>query len=194
MPLFDNADPDPDLEDHTHLTSKQNQRSLPSNSLPTWRRYTIVFAVSWMTLAATFASTSILSAMPEIATDLSTTIETISMTNAGLLFAMGCSWLIWGPVTSFTGRIPAYNAAVVVLLISCIGTAASKTLLGFTITRVIGGLTGTAFQITGQGIVTDIFDEVDSLLSSGSFSSWLLRNSLCRECVAQLSVSFSPVR
>lgn len=155
MPLFGNFN-----LLRIHPTRIQTQEGSPRYSLPTWRRYTIVFAVSWMTLAATFASTSILSAMPEIATDLSTTVEIISITNAGLLFAMGCSWLIWGPVTGFTGRIPAYNAAVLVLMVSCIGTAVSKTLLQFTVTRVIGGLTGTAFMITGQGIVADIFKTV----------------------------------
>jgi MFS family permease len=138
--------------------------------LPPLRKYTIIFTVSWITLASTFASTSILSAMPGIASDLSTPVEIISITNAALLAAMGFSWLIWGPIFAAFGRIPAYNAAVFVLMVACIATALSTTLVGFTVTRVLGGLSGTTFMIIGHKVVCDICRYVLILLPS----KWVL--------------------
>lgn len=65
---------------------------------PAWRKWTIVAVTSWMTLAATFSSTSLFSAADEIASNFSTTVESINISSAGVLFAMGFSSFIWGPV------------------------------------------------------------------------------------------------
>ena len=73
------------LEANNLTTGSLYEGECPNISIPTWRRYTAVFTVSWITLAATFASTSILSVMPEIASDLSATVEIIGIINAGLL-------------------------------------------------------------------------------------------------------------
>lgn len=65
---------------------------------PAWRKWIVVAVMSWMTLAATFSSTSLLSAANEIASDFSTTAESINISSAGVLFAMGLSSFIWAPV------------------------------------------------------------------------------------------------
>jgi MFS family permease len=49
---------------------------------------------------------------------------------------------------------------VFVLMITCIATALSTTLAGFTVTRVLGGLSGTTFMIIGQEVVSDICSSV----------------------------------
>lgn len=66
--------------------------------LPSWHKCVILFTVSFMTLAATFSSTCLYPATPEISAEFGTTSEHINVTNAGVLLAMGSSSLIWAPV------------------------------------------------------------------------------------------------
>lgn len=134
----------------------------PSNAhgIPTWRKCLILFVVSWMTLAVTFSSTSLLPATPEIATEFSTTSEILNVTNAGVLVAMGFSSFIWGPITKLFGRRNAYNAAILVLCACSAGTAAAINLHMFIAMRILGGFTGTFFMVAGQTILADIFEPV----------------------------------
>ena len=132
--------------------------------LPPWRKYTFLFIVSWMTLAVVYSSTSLLPATPEIASEFSTTIEIINITNAGVLIAMGTSSFIWGPISEIVGRRNAYNAAILVLLSCSLGIALAKDMRTFTAMRVLGGLQGTFFMVAGQTIIADIFEPVSMLL------------------------------
>jgi hypothetical protein len=95
------------------LTSSQNTK-LDLNALeksattvsgidtgvPLWRRCIIVFVLSWITLSATFSSTSLLSVATEISNDLHTTPGIVNLSTGGLLLAMGMSSFIWSPLTS----------------------------------------------------------------------------------------------
>lgn len=65
---------------------------------PAWRKWIVVFVTSWMTLGATFSSTSLFSAANEISADFSSSIVGVNASSAGLLFAMGLSSFIWGPI------------------------------------------------------------------------------------------------
>jgi MFS family permease len=129
-------------------------------SIPTWRKCLILFIVSWMTLAVTFSSTSLLPATPEIATEFSTSTEILNVINAGVLIAMGFSSFIWGPITNVFGRRAAYNAAIVVLCGCSAGTAASIDLHMFIAMRLLSGFTGTFFMVAGQTIIADIYEPV----------------------------------
>lgn len=129
-------------------------------NLPTWRKCIILFIVSWMTLAVTFSSTSLLPATPEIAAEFSTTPEILNITNAGVLLAMGLSTLIWGPIGNLIGRRNAYNIAIFVLCGCSAGTAAAINMRMFTTMRILSGLTGTVFLVSGQTILADIFEPV----------------------------------
>jgi MFS family permease len=125
-----------------------------------WRKCLILFIVSWMTLAVTFSSTSLLPAIPEIAEQFSTTSEILDVINAGVLIAMGFSSFIWGPITNVFGRRIAYNAAILVLCACSAGTAASINLHMFIAMRLLSGFTGTFFMVAGQTIIADIFEPV----------------------------------
>ncbi|GAA85818.1 MFS transporter [Aspergillus luchuensis IFO 4308] len=128
--------------------------------LPFWHKSIILFIVSWMTLAVTFNSTSLLPATPEIATRFNTTEELLNVINAGVLLAMGFSSLIWGPMSRLVGRRISYNIAVLVLCGCSAGTAAAINLPMFTAFRILGGLTGTSFMVMGQTILADIYEPV----------------------------------
>jgi len=142
-------------------------------NLPTWRKCIILFVVSWMTLAITFSSTSFLPATPEIASEFKTTTEILNATNAGVLLAMGFSSLIWGPLGNIFGRRYAYNVAIFVLTGCSAGAAAAINMRMFTTMRILAGLTGTSFMVSGQTILADIFEPVLLPLQFG-LALWVL--------------------
>jgi MFS family permease len=151
--------PEPhDSETDEELSSKPQPPT--GYSLPLWRKCLILFVVSWMTLAVTFSSTSLLPATPEIASEFSTTTEILNVINAGVLIAMGFSSFIWGPITDLFGRQNAYNAAIMVLCACSAGTAAAINLHMFIAMRILCGFTGTFFMVAGQTIIADIFEPV----------------------------------
>lgn len=148
--------------DGPNLTASLTPKSkvIVGYSLPTWRKYLILFVTSWLTLIVTFSSTSMLIATPEIATDLSTTPEILNITNAGVLVAMGLSALIWSPLSNLFGRKKIYNVAIFFMFVPSIGAVVAPDLATFTAMRLMGGLTGTYFMVAGQTIITDIFEPV----------------------------------
>lgn len=142
------------------VSTRPSARS--GKDLPTWRKYLILFVVSWMTLCVTFSSTSLLIATPEISTDLSTTTEIINVTNAAVLIAMGLSSLIWSPLSDIFGRRVIYNIAIFFLFVPSIGTALAPNMATFTAMRMVSGFTGTYFMVAGQTVIADIFEPVSS--------------------------------
>lgn len=144
----------------------------PGFALPLWRKSLILFVVSWMTLAVTFSSTSLLPAIPEIGEEFNTSSEHLNVINSGVLIAMGFSSFIWGPIANLFGRKIAYNGAIIMLCGCCLGTALAIDLKMFIAMRVLSGFTGTFFMVAGQTIIADIFEPVRfgdiSLLLAGN--------------------------
>lgn len=128
--------------------------------LPTWRRYTVLFVISWMALSITWSSTSLFVATNEISTDFHTTPTTLNIINAAMLLLMGSSCLVWVPLSRIWGRERSYTAAIVILLGASIGTALAPNTAVFTLMRLLGGIPGTYFMVAGQTILTDIFPPV----------------------------------
>lgn len=151
---------DTDPEDASRPPSPSPPPARTGRDLPSWRKYLILFVVSWMTLCVTFSSTSLLVATPEISADLSTTSEILNVTNAGVLIAMGLSSLIWSPLSDIFGRRLVYNIAIFFLFVPSIGTAVAPDMATFTAMRMVSGFTGTYFMVAGQTVIADIFEPV----------------------------------
>lgn len=133
-------------------------------SVAPWRRWVILFTVSWMPLLVNFSVASILAAAPEVAADFSVPTTTISTANAGVLTAMAVSSLIWFPIESLVGRRRTYLAAACLLCLCSIGAAVVPTIASFISIWVIGGTTGVVFLVSGQTVLADIFEPVSYLL------------------------------
>ncbi|KAL2815082.1 major facilitator superfamily domain-containing protein [Aspergillus cavernicola] len=176
------------------LQKTQTHPNLPGFSLPTWRKAIILFVVSWMTLAVTFSSTSLLPATPEIAIEFGTTAETLNITNAGVLLAMGFSSLIWGPLTMLLGRRKSYISSVAVLVGCSIGTAGARSMAMFTAFRVLSGLTGTSFMVSGQTVLADIFEPVVRGTAVGFFMLGTVTGPAVGPCIGGVIVTFSSWR
>ncbi|OBT65809.1 hypothetical protein VE03_03331 [Pseudogymnoascus sp. 23342-1-I1] len=159
-----------------------------------WRKHTILFIVSWMTLATTFSSTSLFPAVPEIALEFSTTTEVLNISNAGVIVAMGSSSLIWGPISEIIGRRHAYNAAIFVLLICSVGAAVAPDFQTFTAMRVLGGFTGTFFMIAGQTIIADIFEPKVRGTAVGLFMAGSVSGPAIGPCIGGVIVTFTKWR
>ncbi|KAF2140446.1 uncharacterized protein K452DRAFT_230155 [Aplosporella prunicola CBS 121167] len=136
---------------------------------PLWRKSLIVFVTSWTTLAATFSSTSLFSAASEIAKDFGTTQEKVNLSSAGILLAMGFSSFVWGPIGIIIGRRFAYNSCIVVLFLFTIGAALAPNMRTFVVMRVLSGLQGTYFHVSGQVILAEYFPPIQRGTATGFF-------------------------
>ncbi|OAA59180.1 Major facilitator superfamily domain, general substrate transporter [Niveomyces insectorum RCEF 264] len=168
--------------------------SLSGHNLPTWRKYLVLFVVSWMTLVVTFSSTSLLSATPEISAALATTSEVVDITNSGVLVAMGLSVLIWSPLSDVLGRRRIYNLAIFVNFAFSVGVALATDMGMFVAFRLLGGFTGCYFMVAGQTIITDIFEPVQRGRATGFFLVGSVAGPALGPCIAGIIVAFNDWR
>nr|AZB53128.1 major facilitator superfamily transporter [Aspergillus terreus] len=174
--------------------SGQSEPEKRGPDIPLWRKCVITFVVSWMTLVVTFSSTCLLPAAPEIAGEFDMTVETINISNAGVLIAMGYSSLIWGPMNKLIGRRTSYNLAISMLCACSAGTAAAINEEMFIAFRVLSGLTGTSFMVSGQTVLADIFEPVYRGTAVGFFMAGTLSGPAIGPCVGGIIVTFTSWR
>lgn len=74
------------------------EENSPGYDVSTVQKCLVVFTTSFVTLTACFSSTSLFSAADKIAEEFGTTATTINYSSAGVLFTMGLSNFIWGPL------------------------------------------------------------------------------------------------
>ncbi|KAJ5908883.1 hypothetical protein N7495_001565 [Penicillium taxi] len=165
-----------------------------ARDLSTWRKCLILFIVSWMTLGVTFSSTSLLPAIPEIASEFSTSSEILNVINSGVLIAMGLSSFIWDPITKIFGQKVAYNAAIVVLCGCSAGTALSINLHMFIAMRILSGFTGTFFMVAGNTIIADIYEPVVRGTAIGVMMVGSVSGPAIGPCIGGIIVTFSHWR
>ncbi|KAL1981014.1 hypothetical protein VTN96DRAFT_3238 [Rasamsonia emersonii] len=166
----------------------------PSERYPTWRKILILFTASWMTLAATFSSTSLLPAAPEIAAEFGTRAEVVSISNAGVLLAMGFASFIWGPLSTIIGRRHAYNLAIFIFLLFAIGAAVSKNFPTFVAMRTLAGFEASFFMVAGQAMIADIFKPATRGTAIGFFMSGTVCGPALGPCVGGVMVTFTTWR
>lgn len=70
------------------------------------RKVVIVIIVSFCSFLAPISSTSILSAVPEVAATYNTTGSMVNASNAIYMFSMGLAATFWGPLSQVWGRRP----------------------------------------------------------------------------------------
>ncbi|OKL58257.1 hypothetical protein UA08_06460 [Talaromyces atroroseus] len=175
-------------------TSNIDNEDPPSFGLPAWRKYLILFSVSWMTFVITFSSTALLPAMPEISSEFSISNESVAVTNSGVLLAMGFSSFLWIPIGLLIGRQRAYNLAIFFLCACSCGTAVATNMAIFTAMRVLGGFTGTYFMVAGQTILADIFEPVVRGRAVGFFMVGSVSGAAFAPCLGGIIVTFTHWR
>jgi MFS family permease len=156
---------------HTTQTPKpiDPEATAPGYTAPPLIKWLVVLATSFAALTASFSSTSMFSAASEIATEFHTTPDLINASSAGVLVTMGLSNFFWGPLIPLCGRLYTWNSCLVACLAWTLAASFSSNLGYFIAFRLLSGLQGTFFHITGQAIIAEFFPPVRRGNATGMF-------------------------
>ncbi|KAE8355920.1 major facilitator superfamily domain-containing protein [Aspergillus coremiiformis] len=176
------------------VQEEDNAKIVKGYGFHLWRKCMITFVVSWMALLVTFSSTSLMPATPEIAEEFNASLETLNVTNAGVLLAMGYSSLIWGPLNQLFSRKILYMLAIAILCGCTAATAASVNIKMFIAFRILTGLTGTSLLVSGQTILADIFEPVVRGTAVGFFMAGMFAGPAIGPCIGGIIVTFTSWR
>ncbi|KZZ91088.1 Major facilitator superfamily domain, general substrate transporter [Moelleriella libera RCEF 2490] len=118
--------------------------------LPRRQKWSIVAVLSYCAFLSPLASTSILSATPEVAATYHASGSVINVSNAGYLAFMGLSPMVWGPTSQVFGRRPVLLLTGVLFFTVSLATAVAPDLASFFAFRALSALEGTAFILLGS--------------------------------------------
>lgn len=190
---FDDSSPPSDIDDDVAVLTAVTT-TLTAVNVPTSRKVLILATVSWMTLAATFSTTSLLPAIPEIATAYGTSVEAITITNAGMLLAMGLASFLWVPLQEAYGRRFAYLASVVIFTAFSIGIVFAPNMAAFTTLRILVGFEASYFMVAGQAYLVDIFDPQYRGTAVGFFQVGTIAGPALGPCFGGIIVTYGSWR
>jgi multidrug resistance protein len=121
------------------------------------RKAAITAVISLCGLLAPVSSTTILSAVPEVAATYNTSGSIINVSNALYLMMMGLSTCLWGPLSTLYGRRPICIVTGALFFAFSIGTAVAPNLASYFIFRMLTAYQGTSFLIVGNSCIADIY-------------------------------------
>ncbi|VUC29947.1 unnamed protein product [Clonostachys rosea] len=133
------------------------------------RKRLITFTVSLCGFLSPMSSTTVLSAIPEVAQTFQTTGSVINISNALYLAFMGLSPLVFGPLTAIYGRRWLVLSSGVLFTAWSISTALAPNLASFFMFRMLTAFQGTGFLIIGSTIISDIYRPVERATALGWF-------------------------
>lgn len=146
------------------------------------RKNVITAVLSVCGFLAPVSSTTVLSAIPEVAATFHTTEPIINLSNALYLIFMGLSPCFWGPMSQVYGRRWICIVSGVLFTAMSIGTALAPNLPAFFIFRMLTAFQGTSFLLVGTACIGDIFTPTER----GTALSWFLSGTLIGPCLAPL--------
>ncbi|KAH8712214.1 major facilitator superfamily domain-containing protein [Phaeosphaeriaceae sp. PMI808] len=128
------------------------------------RKAIIVAVVSFCSFLAPISSTTVLSAVPEVAATYSTDGSIINVSNALYMLFMGLSPCFYGPYGNIYGRKWVSVTSAMLFTAFSIGTALAPNLASFFVFRILTAFQGTAFLVIGSAVIGDIYKPVNVLL------------------------------
>lgn len=138
------------------------------------RKIAITAILSLCSFLAPISSTTILSAIPEVAHTYNTSGSIINVSNALYMIMMGLSPCLWGPLSTLYGRRPICIVTGVLFFAFSIGTAAAPNLASYYIFRMLTAYQGTSFLIVGNSCIADIYTPTTRGTAMGAFLSGTL--------------------
>lgn len=158
------------------------------------RKLVIVAILSYCSFLAPISSTTVLSAVPEVAAEYQTTGTVINLSNALYMLFMGLSPMFWGPLSQVYGR-RIVNLTSAVLFFACsIGTALAPNLVAFFIFRILTAFEGTSFILVGSTCISDIYRPTERATAMGWFLSGTLIGPALGPFVGGIIVTFQSWR
>ena len=134
------------------------------NRLSERRKYVLVAVMSFCSFLAPMSSTTVLSAVPEVAATFSTDGSIINVSNALYMLFMGISPCFYGPYGNIYGRKWVSVASATLFTAFSIGTALAPNLASFFVFRILTAFQGTAFLVVGSAVIGDIYKPVSTVL------------------------------
>lgn len=176
------------------------------------RKVVITLILSLCGFLSPISSTSILSAVPEVAAEYQTTGSIINLSNALYLIAMGISPCLWGPLSQVYGRrwvglltrtvswhllthrLQICITTAVLFFAFSIGTALAPNLASYFVFRILTALQGTSFLIVGTSCLGDIYPPTKRATALGLFLSGTLIGPAFGPCIGGVQVTFASWR
>ncbi|KAL3468950.1 major facilitator superfamily domain-containing protein [Aspergillus californicus] len=127
------------------------------NRFSSKRKAVMVVIIAWTGLLSPMASTSVLSAIPNVAETYNTSGSVIGISNALYLVFMALSPCFWGPWCQTLGRRLSCLASTIGFVGASIGTALSPNIASFMVFRMLTAFVGTAILVIGPAIIRDLY-------------------------------------
>ncbi|KAJ7789852.1 MFS transporter [Mycena olivaceomarginata] len=142
--------------------------------VPPHRKVVITCVLALCGFLAPMSSTTVLSALPEVASTFNSTGSIINLTNAIYLLFMGISPCFWGPISQVYGRRWISFTGALLFFACSLGTALSPNLPAFFVFRALTAFQGTSFLIVGSSCIGDIYRPTER----GTALSWFMSGTL----------------
>lgn len=167
-------------ESNKNIKMTQQQNTAQSPPLEPYSIFTTAqknFIVAIVSLAATlsgFASNIYFPALPQVADDLSVTVDLVNLTVTCYMIFQGLSPTIWGALSDTRGRRITYCCTLAIFLGACIGLAETRSYAQLLVLRCLQS-TGSASTIAlGAGVIGDITKREERGGYMGLFQGGLL--------------------
>ncbi|TVY84318.1 Itaconate transport protein [Lachnellula suecica] len=158
------------------------------------RKVVIVALLSFCSFLAPISSTTILSAIPEVAATYHSTGTIINLSNALYMLFMGFSPCVWGPLSQVYGRRRICLITAVLFLGCSLGTALSPNLVSYYIFRILTAFEGTSFLTIGASCIGDIYRPSERATAMGWFLSGTLIGPAFGPFIGGIIVTFKSWR
>ncbi|KAH4972152.1 hypothetical protein HBI70_036910 [Parastagonospora nodorum] len=158
------------------------------------RKAIIVAVVSFCSFLAPISSTTVLSAVPEVAATFNTDGSIINVSNALYMLFMGLSPCFYGPYGNIYGRKWVSVASATLFTGFSIGTALAPNLASFFVFRILTAFQGTAFLVIGSAVIGDIYKPTERSTALGWFLSGTLIGPALGPFIGGIIVTFRSWR
>ncbi|KAH0839018.1 hypothetical protein FOPE_05404 [Fonsecaea pedrosoi] len=138
------------------------------------RKIVITCVLSLCGFLSPISSTTILSAIPEVAATYNTDGTMINLSNALYLIFMGLSPCLWGPMSNIYGRRWVCIITAILFFAFSVGTALAPNLASYFVFRMLTAYQGTSFLIVGNSCLGDIYTPTARATALGWFLSGTL--------------------
>ncbi|KAF4629169.1 hypothetical protein G7Y89_g8974 [Cudoniella acicularis] len=158
------------------------------------KKIVIVALLSFCSFLAPVSSTTILSAIPEVAATYQSTGTILNLSNALYLVFMGISPCVWGPLSQVYGRRSICLITAILFLGCSLGTALSPNLVSYFIFRILTAFEGTSFLTIGASCIGDIYRPTERATAMGWFLSGTLIGPALGPFIGGIIVTFKSWR
>ncbi|KAL3457033.1 major facilitator superfamily domain-containing protein [Aspergillus heterothallicus] len=146
------------------------------------RKILMMIILAWTGLLSPISSTSVLSAIPNVAETYNVSGSVIGLSNALYLVFMALSPCFWGPWCSTLGRRLSCLTSLTIYLGCSIGTALSPNIAAFMVFRMLTAFVGTAVLVIGPVAIRDLY----APLERATAISWFYTGTLVGQCLGPL--------